>query len=329
MRNNFKPAPILASSFAIANPRIQAAMASALSFLNGLPLSSPLLLHLTSCKFVTSWDQVECFLTLSYGDSIDDACHSQWTAAASSLSSLASLTAVTARFKKQKLVVGRADVVNDAIVIDDVTITYEKPEDAFQHPNATTMHKALSWILDEFRTVFATDPSKKLNLLEMYCGCGAHTMALGKVLTSSLWNRIVAVELDERLVDSCAKNIELNGLADFVTVTKGDAGSVSKRIMRSKQRREKGEPATSTSPLTDTEFDILLVDPPRQGLDEHVIKLAVTSGIDRLIYVSCGRHALQRDLALLDAHFSVVGMLLTDLFPRTDSVETLVHLKRK
>jgi tRNA/tmRNA/rRNA uracil-C5-methylase (TrmA/RlmC/RlmD family) len=45
--------------------------------------------------------------------------------------------------------------------------------------------------------------------------------------------------------------------------------------------------------------------------------------------VSCGRHALVRDLGLLGDCFEVSNILLTDLFPRTDSVETLVHLKRK
>jgi len=74
-------------------------------------------------------------------------------------------------------------------------------------------------------------------MMEMYCGCGAHTSALGVAMGGKI-GRIKAVEMDERLVESCRVNVGLNGLGGRVEVVKGDAGWVSRRILK---RRERGE----------------------------------------------------------------------------------------
>ena len=132
-------------------------------------------------------------------------------------------------------------------------------------------------------------------------------------------------------MDCCQHNIALNGLSHFVSCEKGDAGKITRRLMRSQTKPDTtvADNATDVASAAPPPFGVLLVDPPRQGLDEQVIKLATTSNIKNLLYVSCGRHALKRDLALLDKVFEIVDILLTDLFPRTDSVETLTHLRRR
>ena len=130
-------------------------------------------------------------------------------------------------------------------------------------------------------------------------------------------------------MDCCQHNIALNGLSHFVSCEKGDAGKIARHLMRSQTKPETTTDADNAIDAAPPPFDVLLVDPPRQGLDEQVIKLATTSNIKNLLYVSCGRHALKRDLALLDKVFEIVDILLTDLFPRTDSVETLTHLRRR
>jgi len=48
-----------------------------------------------------------------------------------------------------------------------------------------------------------------------------------------------------------------------------------------------------------------------------------------ILYVSCGHKALLRDLERLSACYEVVNCAQMDLFPRTDSIETLVHLRKK
>jgi hypothetical protein len=76
-------------------------------------------------------------------------------------------------------------------------------------------------------------------------------------------------------------------------------------------------------------YHVLLVDPPRMGLGKEVIKLAINGSFEHLIYVSCGKKALIQDLTMLQDAFEVKDFLITDLFPRTDSVETILHLQRR
>lgn len=74
---------------------------------------------------------------------------------------------------------------------------------------------------------------------------------------------------------------------------------------------------------------VILVDPPRKGLDDPVAKaLNGTSNAQTLVYVSCGFAALERDLKLL-TRWKVDHAQGHVLFPGSDAIETLVFLKPK
>jgi len=202
-------------------------------------------------------------------------------------------------------------------------------------------------------------------MLEMYCGCGAHTVPLAK---SAILTEIVAVELDGRLVDACRDNCRRNDcLQDHdddgndndrggdgnglecsvvqshdrtsVRVFKGDAGEWAAKTLRIRKRcrDEKAGQSPSSSSSKNTvdeynDFDILLVDPPRDGLSSTVCGMALEGTFAHVVYVSCGRRALLRDLTMLCSAvggFDVEDIAVIDLFPGTDAVETLVHLKRR
>lgn len=243
--------------------------------------------------------------------------------------------------EKAEWKVGLNDTLpSDATSTVVIPVHYDKPETAFYHPNANAMTKALSWMLNRLASISSSSSTKKLNLLEMYCGCGAHTVALGR---SGLVSNIIAVELDPRLVRACKINIAKNSLEDLVEVRKGDAGRWAKEESRKRRSRKAralaGNDTTETISNQENYYDVLLVDPPRQGLDEEVCKMAMMS-IDgengggescfrNLLYVSCGHKALLRDLERLSPVYEVVNCAQMDLFPRTDSIETLVHLQRR
>jgi len=77
-------------------------------------------------------------------------------------------------------------------------------------------------------------------------------------------------------------------------------------------------------------YSILLVDPPRMGLGETVCNFAIQQdSFTDILYISCGRNALQQDLNRLLISYYIADCQLLDLFPRTNAVETLVHLKRR
>ena len=227
-----------------------------------------------------------------------------------------------------------------AAVTDAIPVHYEKPETAFFHPNPRVMTKVLGWILSRLTTprqqpqsslisssISSSRPRQQgYRLLELYCGCGAHTMALAK---SGLLTEIVAMELDQRLVDACIRNAVLNHCHEQgstpVRVIQGDAG-----MCWSKKGHWTKPFSLQMKNQQDYFFDVLLVDPPRQGLDPQVCSMAMQHGnFQHVLYISCGREALKRDLDMLLQVFDIVDCQLFDLFPRTDSIESVVHLRRR
>jgi 23S rRNA (uracil1939-C5)-methyltransferase len=75
--------------------------------------------------------------------------------------------------------------------------------------------------------------------------------------------------------------------------------------------------------------DFVVVDPPRAGLSEGVIRNLVKLGAPRITYVSCDPATLARDLrALLQSGYRVEQAHLVDLFPQTYHLESVFHLVR-
>ncbi len=72
--------------------------------------------------------------------------------------------------------------------------------------------------------------------------------------------------------------------------------------------------------------DILLLNPPRAGLDPSIPELLGTGPVRRVIYVSCDPATLARDLERMGSRYRVQGVCSFDLFPQTDHVETVVTL---
>ena len=76
--------------------------------------------------------------------------------------------------------------------------------------------------------------------------------------------------------------------------------------------------------------DLVLVDPPRKGLDRPLLDALTAAPPERLVYLACDRHSLTRDLEILLApgRMALCGIEAFDFFPFTEHVETLVWLDR-
>ena len=75
--------------------------------------------------------------------------------------------------------------------------------------------------------------------------------------------------------------------------------------------------------------DLVVVDPPRGGLGENVVRGLVKLDAPRMIYVSCDPSTLARDLRMLvGSGYRVIGAHLIDLFPQTFHIESVFHLAR-
>lgn len=233
-----------------------------------------------------------------------------------------------------------------------VSVVYRKPSSAFFHPNRFIMVQALEWILRKmFVDIAISSGDSEGYWMELYCGCGAHSMALSKAssIFFSLSNSkpkvkgILALELDPRLVQACQINARLNN-AEFqqqmqnstglpIHVIQGNASNFSQHWLR-KQRNQKSHKQSLYTMEDENwwyeqQYNVLLVDPPRQGLDKSVCQMIQIIPFQHVLYISCGQDALQRDLQILSSHYKIEHLDILDLFPRTkSSIETLVHLKR-
>lgn len=74
--------------------------------------------------------------------------------------------------------------------------------------------------------------------------------------------------------------------------------------------------------------DLVVLNPPRSGVDERVTDVLQAAGPPRLIYVSCDPATLARDIGRLSSSYGVVNVRAFDLFPQTAHVEVVVVLER-
>ena len=149
------------------------------------------------------------------------------------------------------------------------------------------------------------DPQEDEWAVDLYCGAGTFTLPLARRCES-----VVGVESYGPAVRDLAKNLKANGLEDVVEAVGDDA-------------------ARQLDCLEDA--DVVVVDPPRAGLDRSVIEALSDSPARAVAYVSCDPATLARDLAVFDELGQLVPESVTpvDLFPQTFHVENVTVLRRK
>ena len=75
--------------------------------------------------------------------------------------------------------------------------------------------------------------------------------------------------------------------------------------------------------------DVVITDPPRDGMHKDVVKQLIKIGADKIVYVSCNSATQARDLALLDDMYKVMKVQPVDMFPQTHHVENVVLLNKR
>ncbi len=124
--------------------------------------------------------------------------------------------------------------------------------------------------------------------------------------------RVVGVEYVPEAISDARINSELNGIGNTVFY----AGDM-KAVLDDAFVAANGHP------------DVIILDPPRAGVDEPVIEVIRQAAPARIVYVSCNPATQARDLALLDADYRVVAVQPVDMFPHTHHVENVVKLVRR
>lgn len=72
--------------------------------------------------------------------------------------------------------------------------------------------------------------------------------------------------------------------------------------------------------------DVLITDPPRDGMHQKVVEQILKLAPEKIVYVSCNSATQARDLALMKEHYKLVRILPVDMFPQTHHVENIALL---
>jgi len=75
--------------------------------------------------------------------------------------------------------------------------------------------------------------------------------------------------------------------------------------------------------------DIIITDPPRDGMHKKVVEQILKIGAKRIVYISCNSSTQARDLALMDSMYKVTHIQPLDMFPQTHHVENILVLEKK
>ena len=146
--------------------------------------------------------------------------------------------------------------------------------------------------------------TKEDTVLDLYCGVGTITLCM-----ASAAGKVIGVEVIPQAVEDAKDNARRNGIenAEFFC---GDAGAAALEL------EKQGIKA-----------DVVVVDPPRKGLNADTIEALARFSPRRIVYVSCDPATLARDVALLkERGYRLKNALAADLFPRCSHVESIVTL---
>ncbi len=141
-------------------------------------------------------------------------------------------------------------------------------------------------------------------IFDLYSGTGTIAQLLAEVAKS-----VTGVEIVEEAVEAARENAAMNGLDNCHFI----AGDVLKVV----------------DELTEKP-DLIVLDPPRDGIHPKALPKIIRFGVDRIVYVSCKPTSLARDLEVLrQAGYEVERACGVDMFPGTPQVETVCLLSKK
>ena len=141
------------------------------------------------------------------------------------------------------------------------------------------------------------------NVLDLYCGVG--TLSL---VASNKANKVYGIEIVENAILNAITNAKINK-RDNLYFMCGDVPKLIDKI--------------------NSDIDIIIVDPPRAGLDKKTINTIIEYNPKKIIYVSCDPQTLVRDLKILEEYYDIKKATALDMFSYTYHVETVMVLEKK
>ena len=165
--------------------------------------------------------------------------------------------------------------------------------------------KAREYVLDkaEDLTSGGSDIDSTANkdkiIFDLYSGTGTIAQMLAPIA-----KKVIGIEIVEEAVEAAKENAQLNGLDNCEFI----AGDVLKVLDEVEEKP-----------------DLIVLDPPRDGVNPKALKKIIDYGVDRIVYISCKPTSLARDLVVLQERgYKVEKVCGVDLFPQTPHVESII-----
>ena len=142
---------------------------------------------------------------------------------------------------------------------------------------------------------------------DLYCGIGT----IG-IFASKFAKKVYGIEIVSQAIEDARVNANLNKINNIEFIC-GDVEEAFDELIK----KEKVKP------------DVIIVDPPRRGLDVKTIGNIMKLKTSRVVYISCNPATMVRDLKLMEELYEVVEVQPVDMFPFTTHVETITVLTLK
>ncbi len=140
-------------------------------------------------------------------------------------------------------------------------------------------------------------------VFDLYCGTGTITQIM-----ASQAKKVYGIEIVEEAVVKARENAALNGLSNCTFIA--------------------GDVLTEVDKLHDKP-DIIILDPPREGIHPKAIQKIINFDANELVYISCKPTSLARDLPVFEkAGYKAKKLICVDMFPHTLHVECVVLMSR-
>ena len=152
----------------------------------------------------------------------------------------------------------------------------------------------------------ATRDTEGTTALDLYCGVGLFTLPLARRFT-----RVIGVEANPQAVVDARRNLAEAGLTNAAI----ECDAVGRWL--------------ADNGPAHTPPDLVVLDPPRTGLEEGALAPLLSLNAKHLTYVSCDPATLARDLRplLAEGRYTLDTLTAFDMFPQTHHVETVARLK--
>lgn len=246
----------------------------------------------------------------------ENACPQRGAVCAEDYLGLAQLTSKLLELKLSGSITGILHVENDSLAdvvqSDKTTLLYGK--DYFYEELLGLCFKISPFsffqtnslgaeVLYETARSFVGETKDKL-IFDLYSGTGTIAQMLAPVA-----KKVVGVEIVEEAVEAAKLNARLNGLDNCEFI----AGDVLKVL--------------DTIP---DKPDLIVLDPPRDGIHPKALQKIIAYGVERLVYISCKPTSLARDLEVFEVNgYKLRRACCVDMFCNAGHVETVVGLQRK